>query len=229
MTNAIGQRLPSEDAPLYICIEGIIGTGKTSLATQLAHTFNKQIMLEQPEINPFLPQFYGGAENIGLATQLQFLLQRVDQLANLPKDSEQRVNTICDFLFEKDALFAQSILNDQELALYQSLHQKVAVSPPKPDLVVYLQADTDTLLDRIAKRGITQEQTIQASYLNKLNDTYTRFFHDYDQVPLLIINTRDIDWVNHPHHYQHLVEYLLTIKNGRHYYNPKLELRSQNA
>lgn len=229
MTDSIGQLLPSENAPLHICIEGIIGTGKTSLAMQLAHTFNKQIMLEQPETNPFLAQFYDGVENIGLATQLHFLMQRVDQLAHLPKDNEQRVNTVCDFLFEKDALFAQSILNDQELALYQALHQNVAVSPPKPDLVVYLQADTNTLLDRIAKRGITQEQTIEASYLDKLNDTYTRFFHDYDQAPLLIINTCDIDWVNNPHHYQHLVEYLLTIKNGRHYYNPKLEVHSQSA
>lgn len=229
MTDNTLQLAPDSNIPAYICIEGIIGTGKTSLATQLAHTFNKDLLLEQPERNPFLDAFYSGKENIGLATQLYFLTQRIEQLSVLPQNIAQQNDVVCDFLFEKDHLFAQSILDPESLSLYRTVHDKIAINPPKPDLVVYLQADTDTLLDRIAKRGITQEQAIQASYLDKLNDAYTRFFHDYDKAPLLIINTCDIDWVNNAGHYMHLVEYLLTIKNGRHYYNPRLEIQSQSA
>jgi len=128
---------------------------------------------------------------------------------------------VADFLIEKDQLFAQHTLDSEELKLYLQVYEKLTIDAPKPDLVIYLQAPADILLERIHRRGIRAEQHITYEYLHRLNEAYTRFFHFYDASPLLIVNAADIDWVNNPKDYRNLVDYMLNIKNGRHYYNPQ--------
>ena len=131
---------------------------------------------------------------------------------------------VSDFLIEKDQVFAQVTLDDEELKLYQTVYQQLTIDAPRPDLVIYLQATTDVLLDRVQRRGIQAEKSIDADYLSQLNDAYTRFFYYYDDAPLLIVNATDIDLANSEQDYQNLVEYLLNIKSGRHYYNPRPHL-----
>ena len=131
---------------------------------------------------------------------------------------------VADFLMAKDHLFAEVTLEEDELKLYQQVYDRVTIDSPTPDLVIYLQASTDILISRIEKRGIAAEKSINGDYLNTLNEAYARFFHFYDEGPLLIINADDIDWVNNPEDYKNLVEYMLQIKRGRHYYNPTVAM-----
>ena len=128
---------------------------------------------------------------------------------------------VADFLIDKDRLFAEVTLDEEAMRLYDQVYNHMTINAPKPDLVVYLQAPEDVLVERIKKRGIQNEQAISPEYLHQLNEAYTRFFHYYEDAPLLIVNAADIDWVNNPNDYTHLVEYMLSIKNGRHYYNPQ--------
>ena len=131
---------------------------------------------------------------------------------------------VADFLIEKDQLFARVTLDDEELKLYQTVYQQLTIDAPKPDLVVYLQAPTDVLLERVQRRGIQSEKLIEADYLRQLNDAYTQFFYYYDDAPLLIVNATDIDLANNEQDYLNLVAYMLGIKSGRHYYNPSASL-----
>ncbi len=211
-----GRKIPS-----YIAVEGPIGVGKTTLTKYLAETFNYDTLLERAEDNPFLERFYTKEQNSALPTQLFFLFQRVQQLNELRQADLFQPVRVADFLIEKDQLFAQVILDDEELKLYQQVYDHLTIDAPIPDLVVYLQAPTDTLLERIDKRGIPIEKKIDAAYLSQLNDAYTRFFHFYDKSPLLIVNTTEIDWVDNSDDYRNLVDYMLGITRGRHYYNPK--------
>ncbi len=206
--------------PQYIAVEGPIGVGKTTLTKYLAETFNYDTLLEKAEENPFLERFYNDERNSALPTQLFFLFQRMQQLNDLRQTDMFQPVRVADFLIEKDQLFAQVTLAEEEIKLYQQVYNHLTIDAPTPDLVIYLQAPSETLLQRIEKRGIRAEQRIDASYLNTLNEAYTRFFHYYDRSPLLIVNASDIDWVNNPDDYKKLVEYMLTIKSGRHYYNP---------
>ncbi|MDN3640865.1 deoxynucleoside kinase [Simiduia curdlanivorans] len=210
--------------PRFVAVEGAIGVGKTTLAKHLAQTFNYDMLLEQPQENPFLERFYRDPKNSALPTQLFFLFQRAQQLKDLRQDDIFEPVRVSDFLMEKDQLFAQVTLDDDEFDLYQQVYNKLTIDSPKPDLVIYLQAPTDVLLNRIKSRGIAAEQLIQADYLNKLNDAYMRFFHFYDEAPLLIVNATDLDLVSNADHYRQLVDYLLNIKSGRHYYNPTPKL-----
>jgi deoxyadenosine/deoxycytidine kinase len=210
----------NENLPRFVAIEGAIGVGKTTLAKKLATTFNYDTLLEEAEKNPFLERFYEDRASHALPTQLFFLFQRAQQIQALRQDDLFQPVRVADFLIDKDPLFAQVTLDEDELKIYQQVYDQITFDAPKPDLVIYLQAPVDVLLQRIKQRGITAEQTIDADYLETLSDAYTRFFHFYDESPLLIVNASEIDWVNDEDCYQKLVEYLLTIKQGRHYYNP---------
>lgn len=207
--------------PRYIAIEGPIGVGKTTLAKNLALTFNYDTLLERAEENPFLARFYANEKNAALPTQLFFLFQRMQQLNELCQADMFEPVRVADFLLEKDQLFAQATLSEEELRLYQQVYNHLTIDAPTPDLVIYLQAPVDVLLRRIQTRGEPSEQRIDADYLKQLNDAYTRFFHYYDAAPLLIVNAAEIDWVNNPSDYRDLVNFMLELKTGRHYYNPQ--------
>lgn len=219
-TNDIQLDLSPYDLPGFIAVEGSIGVGKTTLAKRLAHTFNYDTLLEQAEENPFLEKFYQDRPSAALPTQLFFLFQRVKQLQSLRQGDIFKTVRIADFLMEKDPIFARVTLDENELNLYQMVYDQLTVDAPVPDLVIYLQAPTDVLLERIHRRGKAMEQQIAPEYLAALNDAYTHFFYYYDQAPLLIVNATEIDVVNCEADYKNLVEFLLTIKSGRHYYNP---------
>jgi len=166
----------------YIVVEGPIGAGKTSLARQLADHLSADMLLEQPEDNPFLARFYDDMQRFALPTQLTFLFQRVDQLRHLTQVDMFREPTVSDFLLDKDPLFAHLNLSDDEYALYDKVYRHLKPQTPTPDLVIYLQAPVDTLLARVRMRGVSFEQSIPDEYLARLADAYARYFYQYDDV-----------------------------------------------
>lgn len=209
------------DHPRYIAVEGPIGAGKTTLAKHLAASFGYETLLEEAEKNPFLERFYRDQQKTALPTQLFFLFQRAQQLEALRQNDMFEPVRVADFIIEKDPLFAEVTLDSDELAIYQQVYNQLKLDAPVPDLVIYLQAPVDVLLERINSRGIDSERNIGADYINRLNEAYTRFFLYYDKAPLLIINATDIDLVNNPEHYKNLVDNMLRVKSGRHFYNPQ--------
>ncbi len=204
----------------HIVVEGPIGVGKTSLARRLAETFNGELMLEDAGSNPFLERFYSDARQAALPTQLFFLLQRARQIQSLRQSQLFTSTYVSDFLLDKDRLFAQLTLDQDELVLYQMMYQTLALDAPVPDLVVYLQAPVEVLLARVRKRGEPYERLIDAAYLKRVSDAYAEFFYRYDASALLIVNAADIDLVNNPRDYKQLVDHMRRIRNGRHYLNP---------
>jgi deoxyguanosine kinase len=216
----LGLDLTNTQLPRYIAVEGCIGVGKTTLARNIAQLFNYDMLLEQAEDNPFLERFYRDPKSTALPTQLFFLFQRANQLQALRQDDMFEPVRVADFLIEKDQLFARTTLDDDELNIYRQVYDKLVINAPRPDLVIYLQAPLDVLLDRIRQRGISAEQHISADYLKALSDAYTEFFHFYDGAPLLIVNAKDLNLAQNRDHFKQLVQYILTIKSGRHYYNP---------
>jgi len=204
----------------FIVIEGPIGVGKTSLARRLCASLEAEAVLEQAAENPFLERFYRNPRDGALPAQLYFLLQRAQQLAALNQQDMFAPTRVADYLLEKDRLFARITLDDAEFGLYEQVYTKLDVQPPKPDLVVYLQAPVDVLLERIAKRGIRYEQQIERAYLERLNEAYARFFHEYEATPLLIVNAASIDPINNPSDYDELLAAIQRMKRGRLYYNP---------
>lgn len=206
-------------APRYIAVEGTIGVGKTSLAKRLAASLTASMVLEQAEENPFLERFYRNPRGGALPAQLFFLFQRAKQLEALRQQDLFASSYVADYLFDKDRLFASVNLDADELALYEQVYAHLSIKVPQPDLVIYLQAPTDVLLERIARRGIRYEQQIERSYLEKLNETYAGFFHSYSAAPLLIVNAAQADFVHRDQDYQQLFEQLSRIKRGRHYFN----------
>jgi deoxyguanosine kinase len=211
---------PDAPAQRYIVIEGPIGVGKTSLARRLAATLEAELVLEQDAQNPFLERFYKNPKSGALPAQLFFLFQRAQQLGTLKQQDMFAPRRVADYLFEKDRLFAGLTLDQAEMALYDQVASRLAVDPPKPDLVVYLQAPVETLLQRIARRGIGYESGIDAAYLARLNDAYARFFHEYDRAPLLIVNAASIDPVQNHADFEELVGAIRRMKKGRMYFNP---------
>lgn len=205
--------------PQYIAVEGPIGVGKTSLTKRLAETFNYEVLLEQAEANPFLERFYQNRRQSALATQLFFLFQRTQQIGDLRQNDLFKQVRVADFLIEKDRMFAKINLDEDEMKLYDTVYNQLAIDAPTPDLVIYLQAPTDILNQRIQQRGSESEQHIEPSYLEQLNEAYSQFFHYYDEAPLLIVNATQIDLVNSDQQYQQFVDYLLNIRTGRHYFN----------
>lgn len=204
----------------YIAIEGPIGVGKTSLARRLADSLQAELLLEQPETNPFLERFYRDPRGASLPTQLFFLFQRVQQIEQLRQSDIFAETRISDFLLDKDRLFAEINLDQAELALYAKVAASIGIDAPAPDLVVYLQAPVDTLLFRIARRGIDFEQRIGRRYLERLTEAYARFFHDYAAAPLLIVNAAVIDPVHNDAHFGLLLEQIDRVRSGRHFFNP---------
>jgi deoxyguanosine kinase len=206
--------------PRYITVEGPIGVGKTTLTKRLAETFNYETLLENSADNPFLERFYQNRKQAALPTQLFFLFERARQIQMLRQADMFQPVRVSDFLMEKDRLFAQINLDADELKLYDNVYEHLAINAPIPDLVIYLQAPPDILMERILRRGVKAEQSIERDYLRQLSTAYTEFFHYYDESPLLIVNATEFDLVNDEDEYARLVGYLINIKSGRHYYNP---------
>jgi deoxyadenosine/deoxycytidine kinase len=204
----------------FVAVEGPIGVGKTSLARRLAASFGSELVLEQGEENPFLERFYRNPRAAAFQTQLYFLFQRARQMQELRQhDLFERVR-VADYLLEKDRLFARLTLDDEEYALYEQVYSRLAIDAPAPDLVVYLQAPVDVLLERIARRGIAYEQGIERRYLERLVEAYARFFLEYDVAPVLIVNAADIDPVGSEADYAGLLAEIVRARRGRHYFNP---------
>jgi deoxyguanosine kinase len=212
MTDPVPQR--------YIVIEGPIGVGKTSLARRLAETLSAELILEQAESNPFLERFYRDPVGAALPAQLHFLFQRVQQLTAFRQDDLFSTIRVADYLLEKDRLFARVTLDEAEFGLYDQIYSRVVIDPPKPDLVIFLQAPVDVLLQRIGRRGIKVEQLIERAYLERLNEAYARFFHDYEAAPLLIVNAAAIDPTSNTADYEELLGAIRRMKRGKLYFNP---------
>ncbi len=212
---------PSADQnPRYLVVEGPIGVGKTTLAKRLAHSFESDPLLERVDDNPFLERFYSDPKSAALSTQLHFLFSRAELAQTLRQSDLFRPAFVADFMLEKDHLFAEVTLSDDEFVLYRKVYDSVNLHVPQPDLVVYLQAPLDVLLRRIAKRGRDWERRIDPNHLERLSNAYTRFFHDYNNAPLLIVNAAEIDLVNNDNNYQQLLHQVQTLRTGRHYFNP---------
>jgi len=226
VTSQVAQEISKNSSiPRYIAVEGPIGVGKTSLAKRLAKSFNYEILLEKSDENPFLERFYHDPRQMALATQLFFLFQRAQQIQDLRQDDMFEPVRVADFLMEKDRLFARQNLDNDEFELYQNVYKHLTIDAPRSDLVIYLQAPVDTLLERIQKRGIEAEQLIERPYLENLIDAYTQFFHYYDDSTLLMVNSAEIDLVNNDDDYNQLLDYILTTRKGsRNYFNPKPSL-----
>ncbi len=212
--------MATEAAHQFVVIEGPIGVGKTSLARRLCTSLSAEAVLEQAAENPFLERFYRNPRAAALPTQLYFLFQRAQQLASLRQQDLFSAVRVADYLLDKDRLFARVTLDEAEYSLYEQVYARLDVQAPKPDLVVYLQAPTDVLLERIARRGIEHEQRIDRAYLERLNEAYARFFHEYDAAPLLIVNAASIDPINNESDYEELLTAIRRMKRGRLYYNP---------
>jgi len=204
----------------FIVVEGPIGVGKTSLARRLAESLAAELVLEQADQNPFLERFYRNPRAAAFQAQLFFLFQRARQLEEVRQEDLFSAVRVADYLLDKDRLFARVTLDDAEYALYERVYERVVVDAPKPDLVVYLQAPVDVLLDRIAKRGVRYEQYIERAYLEKLTQAYARFFHSYDASALLIVNAAAIDPLNNEGDYRQLFEQIIKTRRGRHFFNP---------
>ena len=204
----------------FIVVEGPIGVGKTSLARRLCDSLSAQGVFEQEAHNPFLERFYRNPRAGALPTQLSFLLQRAQQLGALKQADLFAPVRVADYLLEKDRLFARVTLDDDEYALYEQLYAKLDVHAPQPDLVVYLQAPVDVLLERIARRGVEYEQYIHRGYLERLNEAYARFFHEFAAAPLLIVNAASIDPTSNQRDYEELLAAIRRMSRGRLYFNP---------
>jgi deoxyguanosine kinase len=203
----------------HIVIEGPIGAGKTSLARRLGEATGAHLMLEQPGANPFLERFYRDGRRYALPTQLFFLFQRVQLLGELKQLDLFHSLVIGDFLLQKDPLFARLTLADDEMRLYETILGQLAPAMPAPDLVIYLQAQPETLIERVTRRGNTMEAGISEAYLRGLAEAYSRFFHRYDAAPLLMVNTEHLNPVDRDADFDLLVSRITGMRGRREYFN----------
>lgn len=204
----------------YIAIEGPIGVGKTSLTELLAKEFSGRTLIEEVHSNPFLPKFYEDIKKFAFQTQLFFLLSRYQQQKDIFQRELFNEAVVSDYLFAKDRIFAYLNLDENELALYEQVYRLLDTRIPKPDLVIYLQASTDVLLERIKKRDIDYEKHVSEDYLVKLIDAYNRYFFYYSDTPLLVVNTTEIDFVDSPDDLANLVREIRSMKGGAQHYIP---------
>lgn len=203
----------------HIAVEGPIGAGKTSLVDLLAKRFRGTKVLEDVS-NPFLEEFYKDKRGAAFRCQLFFLLSRYDQQRHLAQRDLFTELVLADYLFPKDKIFAYLTLDDSELMLYNRLYDVLIESVPKPDLVIYLQANMDTLTKRIKRRGRDYERSISKEYLKELSEAYAHYFYRYDETPLLVVNTNEIDFVHKTEHFEALVQQIQSASKGTQYYVP---------
>lgn len=204
----------------YLVIEGVIGAGKTSLSRMLSERLQAQLVLEEVEENPFLKDFYRDRARYAFQTQMHFLFSRYQQQRDLKQTDLFRDKLVADYLFQKDRIFASLNLVDRELAMYERLVGWLELDVVKPDIVVYLQAHPDTLMERIARRNRPFEKDMDRDYIARLNDAYNHYFFHYTDTPLLVVNTNSIDFVNEPDDYEDLVKRILSHTQGTMYYSP---------
>jgi deoxyguanosine kinase len=205
----------------YIVIDGPIGVGKTSLATLLAPELNARLIFERAEENPFLTDFYHDPARFRFQTQIFFLMSRFAQQEEFSQHDLFNQVTISDYLFAKDRIFAYLNLNDHELALYEQIYKMIEPKVVRPDLVIYLQADTETILRRIKQRARPFEKDVSRDYIEAVNDAYSHYFFRYAETPLLVINTSDIDFVHNPQDLDDLIREILSMRPGTLYYVPR--------
>jgi deoxyadenosine/deoxycytidine kinase len=206
--------------PRYIAIEGAIGVGKTSLAKILANQFGWRLVQEEVGHNPFLERFYENPRKFAFQTQLFFLLSRYRQQRELAQGNLFEKGVVSDYVLAKDKIFALINLEDDEIALYESIYRLLLPTVPRPDLVIYLQARPEVLLSRVRKRGVEYERNISLDYLRALSDAYNEYFFHYNETPLLVVNTSEIDFVESPRDLEHLVREVKSVKRGMHHYIP---------
>ena len=212
---------PPEQWPhRFVVVEGPIGVGKTTLARKIAAAIGAESVLEQADENPFLERFYKNPRAGAFPTQLYFLFQRARQLQELRQQDMFAPVRVSDYMLDKDRLLARMTLDDEEYALYEQVYGRLSLDAPRPDLVVFLQAPVDVLMERIARRGIRYEKYIEREYLGKLIDAYTRYFHQYSASPLLIVNAATIDPVSDSRDFDELFDAIRRTHRGRHYFNP---------
>ncbi len=203
----------------YVVVEGPIGAGKTSLTRLLAEHCDGTALLEDPGANPFLEGFYRDPQRHALPAQLFFLFQRAQQVRNLAQSDLFRKATFADFMFEKDPLFAGLTLHDDELKLYRQIYAHLSLQLPVPDLVIYLQATPQTLIERVQKRAASYERSISDEYLLRLSDTYTRYFHQYDAAPLLIVNSDNLNFVDSAPDFDLLLQRIVAMRGPREFFS----------
>jgi deoxyadenosine/deoxycytidine kinase len=204
----------------YVAVEGPIGVGKTSFARILSEHIGAHLILEKPDENPFLPDFYKNRAKFALQVQLFFLVSRYQQQMKLISHDLFMQKIVTDYTFDKDRIFAQVNLNEKEMYLYDKISEMLARSVPQPDLVIYLQASTENLLTRIRKRGVPFEKSIDAGYLDELTEAYNYYFFNYDKGPLLVVKTDEIDFVENEDELKDLLAQISKPIKGTHYYVP---------
>jgi deoxyadenosine/deoxycytidine kinase len=214
----------SNELPQYIAIEGVIGVGKTSLARLIASRLDAGLLLEETSNNPFLTDFYKNRKRFAFSAQIFFLMSRYQHQQNLLERDLFVKRIITDYLFEKDMLFASVTLSDRELELYKKLSSVLKHDIPRPDLVIYLQASTQVIMKRIRKRNKPIEKPIDAEYIDALNDAYNSFFFNYNDAPLLVVKTDEIDFVDNEKHLNDLVEQVKRPQPHTMYYSPTGDL-----
>ena len=203
----------------YIVVEGPIGAGKTTLARKLAEVTGAATLLEDPGANPFLPGFYQDRARYALPVQLFFLFQRVNQVRDLGQADLFKQATVADFIIDKDPLFARLTLNDDELNLYQQIYNSIKPQSATPDLVIYLQAPTEVLVERVRRRGLAYEAAISEDYLLRLGETYARFFYQYEEAPVLIVNSEHLNFVDTPADFNLLIERIIAMRGTREFFS----------
>ena len=204
----------------YIVVEGVIGVGKTSLARLLSERLQGKLVLEEVEENPFLKDFYRDRERYAFQTQMHFLFSRYQQQRSLRQMDLFRERMVADYLFQKDRIFASLNLSERELALYERLVGWLELEVMKPDVVVYLQASPEVLMERIARRARPYEREMERDYIKQLNEAYNHFFFHYVEAPLLVVNTNAIDFVNNPEDFEDLRARIVKHRKGTVYYAP---------